>query len=428
MTLFYPAIAGLCVLAAALLLRPLWWPFGRGRPGDLPGAMNALRRQLRQLTELHAAGTLTDEQFAASKSLVERKLLDLLFEPGDERLRRAPMVQPSRGMAAAMVTFVVAFAGAGYYWIGSPAGLGVAHGAAAQVAGAAAGEDGSSAAAAAHPLTTDQVSRMIDQLAQRLKANPDDADGWQMLARSYAVIGKHAQAVEAFKVAARLTPPDAGLLADYADALAMANNGTLAGEPTRLIERALKADPKNPKALALAGTVAFDKKDYKEALRHWEELVRVEPAESQLALQARGSIAEARELAGLPAAAVGVASTAVGSGARISGTITLADSLKARVKPDDTLFVFARASGSQRMPVAILRKRVADLPLAFMLDDSMAMSEDTRLSRVSRVVVGARISKTGNAMPQDGDLQGMAAEVAVGAGDVRVEINQAVVR
>ena len=279
----------------------------------------------------------------------------------------------------------------------------------------------------AHALNAEQVAAMIAQLAERLKSRPDDAEGWQMLARSNVVIGKHAQAIEAFKEAARLRPDDANLLADYADALAMTNNRSLDGEPGQLIERALKLEPNNPKALALAGTAAFDRRDYKAAVRHWEKLVRVEPADGPFAQQVQGSIAEARQLAGMPPAATLVADAAAPTAlAQVSGTVSLAPALKGRVAPDDTLFVFARAVDGPRMPLGIVRKRVSDLPLQFTIDDSMAMSPDAKLSSASRVIVGARISKGGNAMPQNGDYQGLSPAVAVGSAGLKLVIDQEV--
>jgi cytochrome c-type biogenesis protein CcmH len=152
----------------------------------------------------------------------------------------------------------------------------------------------------------------------------------------------------------------------------------------------------------------------------------------------QSGIEEARKLAGMPAAgaAVVMAAAAAASAppaaaaaaATVAGTITLAPDLKTRVSPDDTLFVFARAVDGPRMPLAILRKRARDLPLRFTLDDSLAMSPTATLSSVPRVIVGARISKSGNAMPQGGDLQGTGTAVAVGATGLQVEINQEVVR
>jgi hypothetical protein len=116
--------------------------------------------------------------------------------------------------------------------------------------------------------------------------------------------------------------------------------------------------------------------------------------------------------------------TEAAAGKSVSGEVRLSDALKASVSPDDTVFVFARAVDGPKMPLAIVRKQVRDLPLQFELDDSSAMSPATRLSTAQRVVVGARVSKSGSATPQPGDLQGMSPVVDVGRGGVRVEIAQ----
>ncbi len=428
----------LCVLAAALLVRPLWWPFGRLPRSALTDEVQLLSLQLQQLGGLHRSGALSDEQYGQSKALVERKLIDALTISAAAPTTRPEA--PSQGLAAVLVLFLSVVAASGYAWLGSPSYLSAGPGRVSVGASASDSDDavsGGGAASASHALKPEQVSTMIDQLAQRLKSKPDDPEGWMMLARSYVVIGNHAQAVTAFKQAALQRPDDADLLADYADALAMANNRALDGEPESLVERALQIDPKNPKALALAGTIAFDKKNYKEAVRYWEHLVATEPADSPYRQQIQGGIAEARQLAGMPAPAAPTAETAsVPSDgraaaepfARISGTVSLAPTLKDRVRPDDTLFVFARAADGSRMPLAILRKRVRDLPFQFTLDDSMAMSPDAKLSGASRVVVGARISRSGNAMPQEGDLQGITSAMAVGSTGLRLLIDQEVAK
>jgi cytochrome c-type biogenesis protein CcmH len=337
--------------------------------------------------------------------------------------------KPSVGLAAVLAVFAFAVTGGGYVALGSPGHLGAGPGVA-SAPGAAPGnaEDAERAKA------LEQIASMVDQLAERLKTRPDDADGWQMLARSYAALGKHAQAVDAFRKAAQLRPDDPALLADYAFAVAMTNGRNFAGEPTQLVERALKLDPKSPKALALAGTVAFDRKDYAGAVQYWERLASVETGDGQFAEQIRASIAQARQLAGMPPAAPVVAGGTAAAAAvalpagKVSGTVSLAQPFKGRVAPDDTVFVFARAADGNRMPLAIVRKQVKDLPLQFTLDDSMAMSPAAKLSSASSVIVGARISRSGNAMPQAGDLQGLAPAVTVGAGGIKVEINQEVAR
>jgi len=338
--------------------------------------------------------------------------------------------KPSAGLAAVLVVFVFGVTGGGYFAIGSPGHLGPGAGTASAPAAVAGNAEDAERAQALQ-----QIAAMVEQLAERLKARPDDAEGWQMLARSYAAIGKHAQAVEAFRKAAQLRPDDPALLADFAFAVAMTNGRNFAGEPTQLVARALKLDPKNPKALALAGTVAFDRKDYPVAVQYWERLASVESGDSQFGEQIRVSIAQARQLAGMPPAAGAAAGPAAATAAavaspsaKVSGTVTLAPPLKGRVAPDDTVFVYARAADGNRMPLAIMRKQVKDLPLQFTLDDSMSMSPAAKLSSASSIIVGARISRSGNAMPQSGDLQGLTPAVTVGASGIKVEINEVVAR
>ncbi len=423
MTAFYVTAAALVVLAMALLLRPVW----ARRPQGAESRVQALSSQLAQLGALHRAGALTDEQFADSREAIERRLLACI---GDAEGGVASPARPSRRVIAGLVGLLCAVVVFGYAWLGSPLSLGFGPGSGGTPM-ASVGDPGGSdgAPAAPHALQPEQVAAMVAQLEKRLKSEPDDGEGWLMMARSLVVLGKHAQAVDAFKQALRLRPDDSNLLADYADALAIASDRRLDGEPTRLVERALEVDGSNPKALALAGTAAFDRHDYAGAVRHWEKLVEVAPGDNALVQQIKGGIAEARELGGLPAAvAAPPAEDGAATTARVSGTVVLAPSLRNRVSPDDTVFVFARAVEGGRMPLAILRKKVGDLPLQFTLDDAMAMSESARLSTAQRVIVGARISKSGNATPQEGDLQGATGVVAVGSTGLRVEIDRKVTR
>ena len=220
------------------------------------------------------------------------------------------------------------------------------------------------------------------------------------------------------------------LLADYADALAIKNNRSLAGEPMKMVERALKIDGKNLKALSLAGTNAFEKKDYAGAVKYWSAVVKIGPASNPLVEQVLPSLAEARELAGLPPdTSMTKPPGPVGPGAAgktVAGVVSLAPALAKEARPDDTVFIFARAAEGSPMPVAILRKKVKDLPIQFTLDDTMAMSPTSVLSEAGFVTVGARVSKSGNAMPEKGDFAGQTGRVAVGSGNLVIEIRDAV--
>jgi cytochrome c-type biogenesis protein CcmH len=266
---------------------------------------------------------------------------------------------------------------------------------------------------------------MVERLAQRLQNRPDDAEGWAMLGRSYRVLGRNAEAAEAFARAGKVVAADPRLLVDYAESLALIHDGNLQGKPAELIARALELDPGNPLALMLSGAVAFQREDYRGAIAQWEKVQgRLEPG-SEEARAVGDSIAKARELAAVqpsPKPAAGK----VAAAAKVAGTVRLADALAAKAAPTDTVFVFARAAGGPGAPLAVMRRQVKDLPLAFALDDSMAMSPDRKLSGAQEVVIGARISRSGNPRAQAGDLEGVSKPVKVGASGVAVVIDTAV--
>jgi cytochrome c-type biogenesis protein CcmH len=326
-----------------------------------------------------------------------------------------PLWPESKGLLLSLAGLVSALAVAGYAWVGTPRALDR--------------EPTASAAGTGQEVTLEQVEAMVGQIEARLKDKPQNAEAWAMLGRAQAVLGRHEQAAQAFKQAVALRGDDPMLLAHYADALAGANGRSLEGEPSRLLDKALAIDPGNLKALSLAGTRAFNRQDYPLAVQHWENLVRLAP-DPAIAQQVQQAIDEARRRAGLASAAPAASSVAAGplpqAGASLSGTVSLAPTLAARTKPGDTLFVFARAADGPRMPLAIVRKQVKDLPLNFTLDDSMAMTPAAKLSSATRVVVGARISARGDATPQPGDLQGFSMPVAPGAAGLKIEIAEVV--
>lgn len=375
--------------------------------------LKTLKHQLLQLRELHTAGALPQDQYDQARAPLEQRLLELVMaQPARTRM--------PRGLALGVGALILAVAAAGYWWTGSPALL--AGGESARSTPHTSGE------VAPHATDADQMAAMVDRLAERLKNNPKDAEGWTMLARSYTVLERHADALKAYEKAVALAPKDADLLVDYADALAVKNNRQLAGEPMKWVERALKADPRNLKALALAGTHAFDRKDYKGAVKYWQQMVDYGTPDNELVRQIEPGLVQARERAGLPAAASSSPGPATGAalGTSISGTVSLAPALARQASPEDTVFIFAREAQGSRMPLAILRKQVRDLPYRFTLDDSLAMSPAAKLSGVRQVIVEARVSKSGDARPQPGDLSGQAGPLSPGVASVTLEIREAV--
>ena len=242
-----------------------------------------------------------------------------------------------------------------------------------------------------------------------------------MLGRSYSALGRFKEAAEAFGRAVKLMPAEAQLLADYADALGMAQGRSLKGEPSRIIARALAADPDHFKSLALAGTAAFEIGDYAAAIRHWERLAQKIPADSEFAQSIAASLAEARQLAGGAAPVAKAQAPKAAVEPVIHGTVRLSPQLAAKVSPDDTVFVFARAINGPRIPLAVRRFRAAQLPVTFVLDKSAAMSPEMTLAQHTEVTVGARISKSGSPGSQSGDLEGFRQPVKVG-GSASIEI------
>jgi cytochrome c-type biogenesis protein CcmH len=270
---------------------------------------------------------------------------------------------------------------------------------------------------------------MVEKLAQRLEGRPEDLEGWAMLGRSYRVLGRNEDAARAYAKAESFIAGDPRMLVDYAESLALAHGGNLQGKPAELIARALELDPSFALARMLSGAAAFQREDYARAIRDWTEVQARFPPDSEEARGIGESIARARaELAsrGAPQAKpeAGAPSTPAG-GAKVAGTVRLADALAAKAAPTDAVFVFARAAAGGGPPLAVLRRQVKDLPLAFALDDSMAMSPERRLSGADEVVVGARISRSGSPLAQSGDLQGLSAPVKVGAAGVAVVIDTA---
>jgi cytochrome c-type biogenesis protein CcmH len=402
----FVAIAGLLAIGALAFVA---LPLLRRASGE-GASRNAInvavyRDQLRELAADLRAGTLAQDQHDRARAEIEARLLQDVNRP--DSAAQAPR---SEGSAVAVAIAVPACALAVYLAVGNPQAM--------LSAGAPPG--------APHGVTEEQVVAMVERLAARMRANPDDPQGWKILARSYGALGRFKEAADAYANAAARVSDDAQLFADYADALAMAQGRTLEGEPEKLIARALAIDPGNTKALALAGTVAFNRKDYARAAEYWERIVAVVPPESETAQAARANVAEARARAGGALAAPSAAAAPAASpapGSRVSGIVRLAPELAARVAPTDTVFVFARAAEGPRMPLAILRRQARELPISFALDDSMAMTPAMKLSSFSQVVIGARVSKSANATPQAGDLQGLTAPVAVGAERIDVVID-----
>jgi cytochrome c-type biogenesis protein CcmH len=424
MTVFLICFAALVVLALLILLPPLMRSNSdSGLAGSAQDADRAnlavLREQLAALDAERAAGMLDTEQHRLARIEIERRALEeeqvLLRPTVDTRASKTAVVL---GVSIPFFVLVV------YALVGYPQAMLPQPAAAAESAG---GE-----------VTSAQIAAMVESLSKRLEGKTTveagDLQAWTMLARSYAVLQRYPEASRAYARARKLAPDDAQLMADQADVLAMTQNQSLVGEPTQLIERALRIDPKNIKTLALAGSAAFERKEFTAALGYWERAQQLAPAGSEFAAGLESSIQQARVAVGGapsvaasgdqgagPAVPPGVADSVAAkvvtatATAPTRGVVQLAGALAGKVSPGDTVFVFARAAQGPRMPLAILKRKAGELPLTFALDDSSAMSPELKLSKFPNVVIGARISRSGDAMPHSGDLIGQIGPVATGS-------------
>jgi cytochrome c-type biogenesis protein CcmH len=398
------------ILAAAMLLGALAFvlvPLLRARGG----AGEAARK--RDALELaRRAGVLDEAEFAAK-----------LEQLGSD----APSVAgPPRALSLALGALIALGAVLLYRGIGEPRALDpVWQGAVAAAAGTAPVQ----ADGAAAP----DMEQAVSGLAERLKNDPDDLEGWMLLGRAYKSLERFGPAREAMANAYRLAPENPEVMIDFAEAQVLASDSRrFEGEPLAMLQRALALEPHHPRGLWLSGIAAYQDGNFLEATSIWEHLLAEMPPEAEARAALTERIAETRQRAGLgpmppsgaaasattptaapsvPAPATGAPATP-GDGPRLTVSVDIAPELKARIAPSDVLFVFARAAEGPRMPLAIQRLPAGSLPVTVTLDDSTSMMPTLKLSTMPQVVVGARISKTGQATPQPGDFEVLSAPVA----------------
>ena len=247
----------------------------------------------------------------------------------------------------------------------------------------------------------------VTELEQRVKANPRDVQGWLALADLHRAQHDNRAARDALARVVALKGMTAQSWADYADVLASLADGSLTGAAGSAIDSALALDPSNTKALWLKASQAHEQRHFTDALSWWKRLRAALPSNSPDARIIDGNIAEDTSLAGLApvsASSAAAAAPAAAGAAEVSGTVSIDSHLAGRVQRDATLFIYAKAADSPGPPLAVLRTTAAAWPVSFHLDDSMAMIPSRRLSQFDKVVVEARISRSGQATPSAGDL------------------------
>ncbi len=412
MLTFYILIALMVAIALYVVAHPLLkktddTPF---EPDQVSLSLYQQRRI--ELQRDREAGVLSDEQSITALAELERTLLDEINVSVTESIpvETAEKRTTEKWTVALVALLLPVLAGTLYYNLGHPeliTGL--------QVASSLQPDD------EIHN-NASSIEDMVEMLAQRMRDNPEDPKGWVMLGRSYMTLGRFQEAANAYKQLRTLVGDEPNILLMYADALAMANNRSLLGQPEELIMQALELDPDNITGLWLAGRTADEKGQYKTAVDYWLRLLPLLKQDPKSTAEVRQLIKTAQGKLGIPEAEqISLVATENNSPDQLDNAITvnveLDPALVERTSPEDILFIFAQALDGSPMPLAAARKQVKDLPLEVTLDDSMAMLPSQKISGHSIVKISARISKSGSALPQSGDLTATPVQFTVGLSD-----------
>lgn len=376
------------------------------------------RQRLKELKQDLEAGTINAQEYEQVRADLENTLAaDLSVTSQGDEVANTETTQNSKGLAMILLVLVPFLSILTYAQLGEFDAI--TGKIAAQQATESSGHDESMS-----------IEQAITQLSARLEQEPDNAEGWYMLGRSYMAVQRYPEAVESYKKSVELFPGNADLLLSYADALAMSEGRRLSGKAYKVINQALSIQPDNMQGLWMAGMAASETGDFKQALTHWYKLYPLlnNNIEGQTQLRSMISNVEKNmtptEIAAVKGAAPDVQSLA-DNGVGIKVSVSLDESLYEKVSVNDTLFIFAKAMQGPPMPLAAVRQQAGSLPVDVVLNDAMAMMPEMKLSKFETVKVAAIISKSGQAGMQPGDLFGEVSSVDVNTKQtVNVVINQ----
>ena len=424
-TLFIIICAVMAIAAVACVAVPLWTGGRRSAGEDTRRDENLaiLRQHAKDLAQAKAAGKIDADTYADARTELERRVLEETQEGG----RPAARSGAARRLAVVLAVLIPLAAAFGYAALGrftamDPVFLKMM--------------SDETKMAGGHTMA--DMQRAIDDLRARVKEHPEDVNGWYLLARTCASLERYPEALAAYRELSKLVPDNADILADMADMMAAVNNKTIDASVEKVLRRALEIDPKQWKALALLAISEWGRQNYAAAANYWERLVAAVPPDFPDLDQIKLNIAEARRLAGLPpapgeASAGGKSSSgaevpptqAAAPESAVAGRVTLSAALADKVQPGDAVFIYARPVTGSRMPVAFIRITAKELPYDFRLTSDMRMATGgANLSELSEVIIGARVSHSGNFMPQPGDCEGETGPVKVGDGSVQLEISR----
>ena len=396
--LFVIIALGIALCVAAIFL---WVLLREKKPVTQASQANAnakvYRDQILDLDREHDSGHISDQEWQQSRDELSLRLLEDTSAVDDPAAKtEKPAIWTAVVLAVALPLGSMAM----YMWVGQPEAL--------------------------NPLalkTPDQVdpkdlTKMAQTLAEKLQDKPDNLQGWVMLGRTYRTLENFDAALRAYDSALKLSDDD-DLKLERIEVIAMQRQGQFEGEPWNVIREVLQRDPQHFGALLTAGSASYAEGKFADALKYWEQARKPLDANNPDLQGLESAIATVRERLGMPPAK---ATPAAASGLNVTGQVNLSASLKSKASPNDVVFIYATPANGDRMPLAIFKTTVSQLPFNFTLDDSTAMAPDRKLSAAGEVMVKVRVTKSGNAMPQSGDLSGSLGPVKVGAKGLKLEI------
>ena len=396
--LFVIIALGIALCVAAIFL---WVLLREKKPVTQASQANAnakvYRDQILDLDREHDSGHISDEEWQQSRDELSLRLLEDTSAVDDPAAKtEKPAIWTAVVLAVALPLGSMGM----YMWVGQPEAL--------------------------NPLalkTPDQVdpkdlTKMAQTLAEKLQDKPDNLQGWVMLGRTYRTLENFDAALRAYDSALKLSDDD-DLKLERIEVIAMQRQGQFEGEPWNVIREVLQRDPQHFGALLTAGSASYAEGKFADALKYWEQARKPLDANNPDLQGLESAIATVRERLGMPPAKATPAAT---SGLNVTGQVNLSASLKSKASPNDVVFIYATPANGDRMPLAIFKTTVSQLPFNFTLDDSTAMAPDRKLSAAGEVMVKVRVTKSGNAMPQSGDLSGSLGPVKVGAKGLKLEI------
>lgn len=372
------------------------------------------RDQMKEMEADRANGLLTEEQYQSGKVELESRLAEDALSKTDAVM--APVASRRLGFTLAGILPAAAFGL--YFWLGNPMSL-------IAIAEAQANPPIAQGAQGEH-----DIMKMIQKVEEKTKTDPNDAEAWTILGKTYAAVGHWPEALHAYEKALKLKPDVPAVMTGYAEALAISRNRVLKGEPIQLVLKALEKDPDDMKGLELAAISNFQEKNFAQAGYYFKHLLKLLPPESPYAQDIAEAQKEAMRLA--RGAMTGMDNLAdqgaaqpkpAGPGATIHGVVDIAPALKAKIGANDVVFLFARAAGGGA-PVAAIRSTATKFPLEFELSDAMAMNPDNKLSNFKEVNLVVRVSKSGDPKGGPGDLEGALSSVKIGAKDIKLTIDK----